>query len=107
MLIMLTPRDCGTVSFGAILRTNWSCRKIRAREVRYCDVQGGFAGLGASHIINDNPDFVGASDYHLQGVSPCIDTGSNNYGITDDLEGRTRPLDGDGDSVATCDNGSV
>ncbi len=76
------------------------------QEVRYCDVQGGFTGLGASHIINDNPDFVGTGDYHLQGVSPCIDTGSNNYGITDDLDGRTRPLDGNGDDVAVCDMGA-
>ncbi len=76
------------------------------QEVRYCDIQGGFTGVGGSHNINDNPDFVGTSNYHLQGVSPCIDTGSNNYQITDDLDGRTRPLDGDGDEVATCDMGA-
>lgn len=81
-------------------------RDNTGQQVRYCDVQGGFTGVGASYIINDNPDFVASGDYHLQGVSPCIDTGSNNYGITDDLEGRTRPLDGDDDGVATCDMGA-
>ena len=76
------------------------------QEVRYCDIQGGYTGPSGSNNIDDNPDFVGGSDYHLQSVSPCIDTGSNGYGITDDLDGRDRPLDGDGDDVAVCDMGA-
>ena len=76
------------------------------QEVRYCDIQGGYTGPSGSYNINDNPDFVGSGDYRLQSVSPCIDTASNNYGITDDLDGTDRPLDGDDDDVAICDMGA-
>jgi len=76
------------------------------QEVRYCDIQGGYTGPSGSNNIDDNPDFIGGGDYRLRSVSPCIDTGSNNYGITDDLDGQDRPLDGDGDNVAVCDMGA-
>ena len=76
------------------------------QSVRYCDIQGGYTGPDGSHNINDNPDFVGGDDYHLQRVSPCVDTASNYYGITDDLDGQDRPLDGNGDDVAVCDMGA-
>jgi hypothetical protein len=44
-------------------------------------------------------------EYHLSEDSPCIDTALN--GITsEDLEGNSRPIDGDEDSTATCDIGA-
>ena len=76
------------------------------QEVRYCDIQGGYSGPNGSHNINDNPDFVSGTNYHLQSGSPCIDTASNNYNITDDLDSQDRPLDGDGDDIAVCDMGA-
>jgi parallel beta-helix repeat protein/predicted outer membrane repeat protein len=47
-------------------------------SVRYCDVQGGWAGVGN---INVNPNFVDplGGDYHLLLNSPCIDAGDPNY----------------------------
>ncbi len=42
--------------------------------VAYCDVQGGWSGVGN---INADPQFVNAAgyDYHLTAGSPCIDAG--------------------------------
>ncbi len=41
--------------------------------VRYCDVQGGFAGGGN---ININPEFD-STNYYLKSSSPCIDKGDS------------------------------
>jgi len=48
-------------------------------------------------------------DYHLQGGSPCIDTGDNGAvppGVTTDRDGNTRILDGNGDATARVDMGA-
>jgi hypothetical protein len=52
-------------------------------EVTYCDVQGGWEGLGN---INDNPLFVDSlmGDFHLQENSPCIDAGDPNSPLDPD-----------------------
>lgn len=76
--------------------------------VTYSDVQGGFPG---TDNINADPLFVdpAADKYHLQPDSPCIDTGDNNAvpaGITTDLNGLARIVDGDCDSIATVDMGA-
>ena len=63
---------------------------------------------GVNGNITSNPYFVnfGAGDYHLQPYSPCADGGSNAYMPTGvDWDGTARPLDGDGDGVATVDMG--
>jgi len=41
-------------------------------------IQAGDTGtnyVNQNNVINDNPDFVGALDYHLSAGSPCINTG--------------------------------
>ncbi|MBU0713139.1 T9SS type A sorting domain-containing protein, partial [bacterium] len=46
--------------------------------VKYCTiyaVEGTTYGCSTVSLIQDNPDYVSASDYHLQTGSPCIDTG--------------------------------
>jgi hypothetical protein len=51
--------------------------------VRFCDVQGGWAGQGN---IDADPLFVNPenSDFHLQGGSPCIDAGDPNSPLDPD-----------------------
>jgi hypothetical protein len=63
---------------------------------------------GAGNIINE-PVFAdpAADDYRLRAGSPGIDAGTNLTALlTSDLDGNARPLDGDGDSVATFDMGA-
>ena len=62
---------------------------------------------GTDHVAGD-PLFVDASgaDFHLQGASPSIDTGSAVDAPGDDFEGHPRPQDGDGDGTAGFDIGA-
>ncbi len=62
--------------------------------VRYCNVQGGYAGEGnqAEYPMFVNPD---AGDYRLQNGSPCIDRGWVDQAPTTDIRGIARP-GGDG-----------
>ena len=75
--------------------------------ITYCDIQGGYQGEGN---IDIDPLFFDPSnnDFHLQGASPCIDTGNNSApGIyTTDFEGDPRIGDGDSDGTATVDMGA-
>jgi hypothetical protein len=63
-------------------------------DVRYSDVQGGFAGTGN---IDANPEFVdpASGDYHLQGNSPAIDTGTPAGAPPADLDGTPRDAEPD------------
>ena len=63
--------------------------------------------LGEGNISAD-PLFVDptSGDYHLQAGSPCIDAGTNAWAPTQDLEGNTRPIDGDGDGTLMTDMGA-
>ena len=51
---------------------------------------------------------AGAGDWHLAPGSPCIDAGTNltAAGITNDLDGVPRPLDGDNDGTSAFDIGA-
>ena len=58
--------------------------------VSYTDIdQTGYAG--SSGNITGNPLFAGASDYHLQQSSPCIDNGTNVGAPSEDIEKTSRP----------------
>ena len=70
------------------------------------DVYGGWPGEGN---IDADPMFALSGDYHLDSASPCIDGGTADPPgglLTDDLDGATRPLDGDDDQVALPDMGA-
>ena len=58
-------------------------------------------GLAGTGNIGVNPRFVDApgGDYHLAPESPCVDAGMDlsGKGVTCDIEGRPRPLDGNHD----------
>jgi hypothetical protein len=63
---------------------------------------------GVGNITNE-PAFVNstAGDFHLRYGSPCIDAGTDLSAIlTNDLDGRPRPLDGNGDGIAAFDIGA-
>lgn len=53
-----------------------------------------------------NPLFVGAGNYRLQPTSPCVDAGSTTWQVSPDLDGRARPVDGDGVGLALPDLGA-
>jgi hypothetical protein len=82
--------------------------KESADHVYYSDVQGGYVGTGN---INADPFFVdsAAGNLRLRPGSPCIDKGSNAYvpsGITNDLDGHTRIIDGDCNNTEVVDMGA-
>ena len=67
-----------------------------------------FPAIPGTGNITNSPLFTNATarDYHLQPSSPCIDAGSNGLMPSGtDLDGLSRPLDGDNDGMATVDMG--
>ena len=73
---------------------------------------GGQTGnITENDCIHQNPQFVDAAndDYHLKSNSPCIDGGDNTSvpaGVTTDLDGNQRIVDGNNDGTATVDIGA-
>jgi len=79
---------------GCSVTLSYSCYANGANDV------AGSGTVTPDNCINDDPEFVGGGDYHLQSTSPCIDIGNNSYvpaGVTTDLAGSPRIVDGDGD----------
>jgi parallel beta-helix repeat protein len=69
----------------------------------YSCIQGGDAN---NNNINSDPCFnTTYDDYHLTGVSPCIDTGNGTYDETD-IDGEKRVMDGDYDRTEVVDRGA-
>jgi parallel beta-helix repeat protein len=67
---------------------------------------GGYIFTGTINL-NGDPAFVNPSawDYHLTASSAAIDRGVS-AGVTDDIDGDSRPVDGDGDGTAVVDIGA-
>ena len=66
------------------------------------------SGAVVSHTnIYSDPLFAdpAAWDYHLSAGSPAIDAGVD-AGVTTDMDGTRRPVDGDQDGTATVDIGA-
>jgi len=65
-------------------------------------------GSPGPHTISKDPLFVDVAnhDFHLQPNSPCIDAGDPGTPAGYDLDGRSRPLDGDKKGVAIVDMGA-
>jgi predicted outer membrane repeat protein len=68
-------------------------------NVDYCDIElGPNETPWGAHCIYQNPGFIDPAngDFHLSGISPCIDTGNNTAtGIPEtDLEGNPRIIGG-------------
>lgn len=59
-------------------------------------------------IITGDPLYVDApaGDFSLAGGSPAIDSGSNQYAVSVDIDGRSRPSDGDADGIPIVDLGA-
>jgi len=89
---------------------------VSSCKLNYCCVDStGYGGSGtiddSNNCIHSDPQFVNAAggDYHLRDTSPCIDAGDNTYvpvGVTTDLDGDQRIVDGNNDGVATVDIGA-
>ena len=85
--------------------------------LNYCCVDntgyGGGGTIDENNCIYDDPQFVDPANgnYHLKDTSPCIDEGDNSLvpsGVTTDLDGEPRIVDGDDppDGTATVDIGA-
>ena len=74
--------------------------------ISYSDVNGGWPGTGD---IDADPCFVGNGNYRLLSGSPCIDAGNNSAvpaGVTTDLDGFPRFIDGDCNDSNIVDMGA-
>ncbi|MBI5383840.1 MAG: PKD domain-containing protein [Verrucomicrobia bacterium] len=62
---------------------------------------------GGTSITTNDPRFVDAltGNFRLRPDSPCVDTGTTVAGITNDLDGHWRPLDGHQDGTSRFDLG--
>jgi hypothetical protein len=88
--------------------------------INYCCVLGWTGGLGGTGNIGDDPLFLDADgldgiagteddNLRLSVDSNCINTGNNSAvpaGVTTDLDGRPRIVDGDGNLTALVDMGA-
>jgi RHS repeat-associated protein len=101
-----SPQVYNDTSSSSIVR--YSC----VQDIEANDSSIPFNGDGdANHNIDDNPMFVSVdgNDYRLQAGSPCIDKGDTNAvppGITTDVNGISRKLDGDGNGISVVDMGA-
>jgi len=86
-------------------------------NITYSDVDQEVSGQGSVYPgvgnIRSNPLFAGSvnEDYHLTSSSPCLDSGTDDTETypdlpTEDLDGNSRPWDGDKDGVAERDMGA-
>ena len=67
---------------------------------------GGLCSDRTGQHGNISADPLFAARFHLQQGSPAIDAGSNAAGPSGDIDGDTRPIDGDGNGTAIVDMGA-
>jgi parallel beta-helix repeat protein len=63
---------------------------------------------GVNGNISADPMFINPStlDFHLKSGSPAVDVGTNTGAPASDIDGDSRPLDGNGDGIAVVDMGA-
>ncbi len=96
----------GTASVANSILWNDATTEIGGTAtVSYSDVSGGHAGTGN---MNVNPIFLGADDFRLSPLSPCVDAGSDALAASGDLDlaDRPRKVDGSGSGPGTVDMGA-
>jgi parallel beta-helix repeat protein len=111
----LTGNTGGEMAGGAVGGTLVNCivygntapsaSNYASATLAFCCAAPLAAGTGNK---SGNPRFVDpAGDRHLMYGSPCIETGTNltARGVTNDLDGLTRPIDGNLDAVPAFDIG--
>ncbi len=106
-----TPTLINSILWGGIPDeiANWSPEY--KPTITYSDVAGSFSGgvYPGTGNINTNPLFVDPAqgDFHIFSFSQCVDKGSNSAPDlpTQDFEGHTRIVDGDGNGSAIVDMG--
>lgn len=59
----------------------------------------GTFNTGVKNLIDVDPQLVDPlnRNYHLSPTSPCIDSGDNDIGVTEDMDGDLRPMGGGSD----------
>ena len=86
-------------------------------NLEHCNIEGGQDGIHVeigvviadAGTIDTDPGFAFYEDFHIGTGSPCVDAGTNtptSGHVPTDLDGNTRPLDGNGDQVAVADIGT-
>lgn len=94
------------VAFGVDSNNpTWENNLVFGNQVDYSIISD---QSGKSGNISGDPRFVNSltGDFRLLGGSPAIDAGSPNGAPADDFQGKTRPIDGNNDGVATADIGA-
>jgi cysteine-rich repeat protein len=101
----LTVRNSIVTNHGVngILRANLGTVSVSHSNV-WTGSMSGVTSVGGN--LSTNPLYVSATDRHLQAGSFCIDAGTSAGASSRDLDGRTRPLDGDGIGGAQHDMGA-
>jgi len=102
-----TVRNCIVYdNSGLVVNDNWSWGGNNPAIEYTCTTPTNNLPGGEGCITN-NPRFInaGADDYHLLYGSPCIDSGTDLSAVSNDLDGTTRPLDGNYDGTNAWDMG--
>jgi hypothetical protein len=109
--VMFSVGDAWTIECAALYDPGPPV--IRHNDVFNIGGPGVYGGACADHTglngnISADPLFVSATghDFHLQRSSPAIDAGESSGAPIVDIDGESRPADGDGDGVARVDVGA-
>ena len=107
--VLINPPTSATLEItnSIVYGNGWSISEGNAgsADITYSDIQDGWSGTGN---IDADPLFSdpGLGDYHLQKDSPAVDAGTQVGAPDHDLDGVTRPQDGDLDETPAIDMGA-